>query len=1466
MQYEEGLTMPITTRGLIERIKDNEKNLSYLKETGSTDRILGKSNNGTYIGMGRPQKVIKEYKAAGVSPQEAIINGKNLYGKELVVGYGHMLKGRELKEYFNDPKKREYYDNLSNEDAEELLKKDVKSHQRYTDSLLEENKIKKDTLSKYQYNTLVEMTFQLGPQTFKEFNKFWEFAKKGEWEEAAQEIKYGATRDQYSNLYKQAKDRSKLYMKDIKETKQPIDDYIGEVDSGFPSTEINRTVNPFNNKEIPAEAGTPYPSSDLNEPTPEDENAEFYKSLGLDPTQVKDAEEQDFYKNLGLDPNQVTDYEPMSQGEAAAISGLHTASLGQSQKLAGLAEMYGKGIQALMPETPETADVMFGGGAGTMPQDLAMEAASVPDPKRTAVAPSDAFKKSDFMEGQRKYKSRLEQAHKDWSKTAMASGLLGGIATGVLIPGSTVMKGASLANKMKTAGQIGAIEGAIMKGGESMAEDLPTLAKDMSVGGMWGAGFGSGFGALAHGGGKLWKKMTGLGPEDAAKASLLADDTADVALVNAEKRARKELAYNNEMLKSIKGFGDKAKEDQLKFLKLKVKDAPNTIKAWAKTLNPEALAKYAKDEPLNIPPRILKMAKKNKLDPKMVHAYYNWRNDMFNYMKFINDVGGRADRTQKDILKSFKEVGKQSARNIMDEIPTFKKNMKAGLVNSESYSEFKMQQYLAEELQNLEDIRVASAQIGYNAKDPRLLKAVEDEAREKLTNDPLRHLLFRKLATVSNAAEVIDDKAGTRVLDTVQDLYVADKQKTGFTRAIADNLQKTLKIRDSKAYSKLTDEQIVKMIESGDDDPLANSFRSLFKQIREYANENGLKIDEYKLGQDKYVPMKRKGAAELVESIQDKWKEIKEGVEGIPGSNKDEINKILRDKEFNPLLEEGGTYAIEKANREVDAFRKNTLGMGEGKKELGEKLFGAVDEEAAMPEFAQDIRHIQNLLGETFNREILDFDMMERAIAQLQTKDNIRALLTPALRNVHERTGTLPMWARELDIGKMAIMDADAIGDLIFKRPVLDKLDTQIMLLKMKGFNNSADYLNNLKKDILGITRKGTEDRQIKSVLRELTWKKKPIGKLALGLENAVTSAIYPNYLGFNARAIVRNLTQPYSMTARELGVGVKGDVLALNSTRKMLREGMGKAQKRFSKLGLLDQRDPTSADFEGMKAGLRHYFKDSKIARKMDRGIDKYSDAAMAMYAKTDTINRLITAQMAEDIGKLVKAGKTNWLKNAPKQVQAKVKRLIEEGADQDEFTKTIGKWLQVKTQLNYAKDDMYEFGREMGPLFAMLSKWPTAVTSDIATKIMKDGRAGAARAATKYLSPLLLVSVLQNGLDSEIPADSLQNREMFGYGGLNSWLPVSSVFGIADTVMPIPADSFLTGAQGLYSGATDGLSGRWDREDTRQLQKNLQKLGDQFVPVAGGASKTWRHFENLTGEGDKKLKKQKKKRKKKY
>ena len=359
-----------------------------------------------------------------------------------------------------------------------------------------------------------------------------------------------------------------------------------------------------------------------------------------------------------------------------------------------------------------------------------------------------------------------------------------------------------------------------------------------------------------------------------------------------------------------------------------------------------------------------------------------------------------------------------------------------------------------------------------------------------------------------------------------------------------------------------------------------------------------------------------------------------------------------------------------------------------------------------------------------------------------------------------------------------------------------------------------------------------------------------------LGLENAISTAIYPNYLGLNARAFVRNLTQPYTMTTRELGVGVEGDVLAVNATRKIIAEGFGNAQKRFNKLGLLDVRDPSAADFEGLKSGLRHSFKQNKIATKADRFIDGYADTAMYLYSKSDTTNRLVTAQMAEDIAGAVMAGKTKWIKNAPRAIKIELQKNIDEGASKDEITQTIGKWLQVKTQLNYGKDDMYEFGREMGPMFAMLSKWPTAIASDIANKILIEGKKGAYKVGMKYLSPMVFVGGVQYLIDKEIDPKSAQSREMFGYGGLHSILPVNSVAGLTDTFFPIPFDSALqTVGSGIELGAK-GLSGRFDDQDSRKAEKVINRTIEQFTPVFGGVKRTIRHWENLTGETDKKRK----------
>ncbi len=1380
--------MPVSTRALIEQIKTHEGHAEVAKNK------LGNSNHGTYVGVGRV-----EYDKEGITPEMAKEAGlEDLYGKEIVAGYGHTLLGQQLRDYFTDSKKREYWDNLSEEAASQVLNEDVKKHQKYTDELIEERNINREDLSKEQYNALVELTFQLGKSRFNKFDNFWDYASEGNWEEAAKELKYGKTRKEFSDFWNHSKgmrSRIKTYMKNLSPTQEQ-------------STIIE---SPF--EEVPAsQAGgfrfSDYYDSVINTLTPQDEDKAYFSNLGLsNQTTETTNEDEDYFASLGIstedvvppettpsqlpmnDNTPVPESPDMSQSEAAARGLIQGGTLGLAKKAAGGASWLGEGMGRMY-------------GEGGLEGAIKRSAEEKPPIKTPGFG--EAFKAADYQSGQKAYQKKLDEARDNWGKTVLASELV----SGMMLPGSAALKGATTAKRIKDAAKIAGIEGGIYAGAESEAEDIATLAKDVALGTAVGVGAGAALGGTIAGGAKLYDKIKGVKPEEVVTSKLLDREVVDLALDAAEKRARDEAEFNIEMLKTIKSFSSKSPEEQIKFLNVRPGEVKEVLSEWAQTMDPKALRSYGSRQLDSIPNSIKKMAKKQGLDPKIVFAYYNWRNDVSNYVKYVNDIGARTNKTKEKLLKEVRKPGTLGGKTIQKELPAFKKNIKAGIVTPESYNQYKMQQYLAEELQQLEDVRMAAASVGYDAADKELIKAVEDEAREIIVKDPMKNWGMRKFSTVTNAAEVIDDKAKTKVLDTVQDLYVADKKKSGFTSAVSDVLDPVLKIRNKGKYADMKDEDIVRMIESGKSDPLANGYRKVFTKIRELANEAGIKIDEYKFGQDKYVPMKRKGAAELIEAMEYKWKEL----ESLT-LEKDVINKILRDKKVD-LPEE-------------------TL---------------------------KDVNYLKSFLEDVYNRPILTADQMSRAVGNLRNKDSIRQLVRPSVRNVHERHGDLPMWARETDLGKMATIDAGSIGDLIYKRPVLDRLDTQIMLLKMKGFDNSSQYLTNLKKDILGIPRKGTEERQYQSIIKELSRESK-VGKLVGGLENAFATAIYPNYLGLNPRAFVRNLTQPYTMTTRELGVGIPGDVLAFNSTRKVMANPK-KAMKKYSELGLLDVRNPKPADFEGLKSGLSSYFKNNKWARRFDRFLDGYSDAVMKMYTTSDTINRLVTAQMSEDIAKLLKSGKTKWLKNAPDQVKNKIQEQLNENASVDELTQTVGKWLQTKTQLSYSKDDMYEFGREMGPMFAMLSKWPTSVTSDIATKIMKDGKAGAARAASKYLAPFALFSLAQNFADKEVDPKTARSRAMFGYGGLNTWTPMSSVFGITDAFLPIPAASLLEQGQNITGLAGEALGGRWDDRDSKMLLKNIERLGTQFLPVGGSVIKTKKTLEDLSGKTDREKAKKKRKR----
>lgn len=1033
-----------------------------------------------------------------------------------------------------------------------------------------------------------------------------------------------------------------------------------------------------------------------------------------------------------------------------------------------------------------------------------------------------------------KLQKTLDKSRENFKTSSTLGNIAGGLSLGWVLPGSVMnFKGRLLPRLFKNAGVsggIGAVEGYANSRGKTTEE----VFKDITISAGLNAAGSAMFDVITSG----WRSVRGAkktstptkptkaeeGAElEQAKKELKANiiNSQDPVLEVAEQQVHLEKNFNRETLKSIISFTSGIEKNQLKFLAPSAEDAVKVVKNWEKTVDPKMFEKFSSEEILKIPQRVVKLAKKNKLKPESLHAYFNWRNNLINYVKYVNLVGARSGRTKESVLDSIEYVQKVNKESLKTQLQLFKKNLKAGVVNVNSYNEFKKQEYLAGAMHSIQEAKIAAAQIGkvlsgeVSPENSKLLLQVAKQKAKQIEKDPLAGSgVFRLSSTIYNAAEVVDKAANTKLTTIAGDLYTSAKEKSGWVLGVQDKYSEFEKFRSK--FPKMTNEQIINDIEKGRENPVADKLVDLFKYLRQSANriseERGLNlnIQEYAEGQSRYVPMNTKGAVELILGIEDKWKNITSSLD------KNAINKILSNK-------------------------RSKYKKGESKEEI-------------------NLRWVQKFVEDVVDYQVLDYDLLKTAIKNLRDPKTTNKLLTKTVRYVHQRHGHLPSWARETNLHRLVTLYADQVGDILFKQPVLERLDTEIFNLNLKGFKNSADYFDTLRRDISGIPRKATQPKKAEGAYAnfDLWFRQKPGGKLTLGLMDAFKGALYPNFLGLNPKAWARNLVQPFTMTARELGVGPKSDLLVMDSMAKVLKEGLGKAQKRYNKLGLVDVRDPKPQDFEGVKAGLSDYIKNSgisgKLARVVDKSINKYGEIVMAPYGRTDTINRLVTAQMSETMAKAIKTGRTDWVKNAPDAIKKEILEGLEKNASIDDLTITIGKWLQPKTQLNYSRDDMYEYGRTMGPMFAMLSKWPTAVTSDIAAKVMMDAKAGSVRAAFKYFGPFVVLSLMQRGADVAVPEESKQSKALFGYNGLPTWSPIYSATGALDAAIPISAE---TGVEIFGAGlqATNAImSGRFDESEQRKLAKTVKGATTYFVPIVGGMMRQYKTFKDFMDAGQSK------------
>lgn len=1079
-------------------------------------------------------------------------------------------------------------------------------------------------------------------------------------------------------------------------------------------------------------------------------------------------------------------------------------------------------------------------------------------------------------EGKEKVRDLQKAAQEQNPALFIAGNILAGIGMGNPV-GAVGSKAASILGLAKQAkalpsaiktGAIGASEGQLYGMGSSekdFSNDAAGVIKDGINEALVGGAFGGAIGGLLDIGKAASKtpkaktpKKKKTAPE--TKSDLMVDDMdfdktlrivgeeemQDV-ITQAERAAAEDFDKNRSIVISM----SKTLEDKSLVKLLKAKgDLSNKVNAFHGGV-------IGKVDPTVFNNKKVPLSKETKklmkdLDEDKVKQYATWRQEVLGYVRWLSN-SEKGKKSLKSIYTDMKKVEKPLDSRLEEVID---KLNRGGKITPQSYNLYKTQQNIAESFYKTRQQKITQSLA--DTKDPTLRKQVAEQVKEELVEgDPLG-LVGRKWLNANTVAEVVDAKAGTDVQELVYKAKQAQNLKTSWEIPFKESISEAQKLR--RSYPELSDEMLVQIIESGNKHPVADAYRKAFQNVREEANKMGVKIEEYSLGQDRYVKMKKKSGANLIVAFENKYKELQDEI--IPllkGDIKDPktgklkerlrlaIDKQKETKELKNFLEEHGGSS--------DSFYKEQSKIAKGrlvelKKEINLLLDGKVGAEAL-----EEVDSFRNLLSKHLNRDIKDLEGLEQAMKDIRSKTSVSNSFNPQISALFSRgKEPLPLWIRETNLNKLVQQNVSEVGNTIFMQPIADLIDTRTPYLKAIGMEDSARYFNTYRNDIMGIRRESASDamQQMKGRL-EVALSDSELGKFSLGLWNYAKSALYPNFLGNNPAAIIRNLSQPLTMTLPELGYAYAPE-MAKHIRNTLLDAVKNRAKfnadrKKLAEVGILMKRDLKPEDMEGIKVGFKEYFKDSGFADKADKFIDSYNDIVMKGYTMSDTLNRMATAKMTSQMVDELFEGSERAMaavKRTPKSVQKSMQKAMDAGLGKNAIKEILMRHYDVQTQLAYGKMDMNELGRDLGPLFTMLTKWPVSISGDVYKKIKLGGSKGLSDSAKKYMYPLIAGLAIDNIADSEDP----KYKGLVGGRGVAGWMPINSILGNdVNDWMPIPTigGAVRMGNVGIDYLMNQAKGGRAAEKADERLDKATNNAAKQFLPVAGSVMTTLDRLERL-------------------
>lgn len=641
------------------------------------------------------------------------------------------------------------------------------------------------------------------------------------------------------------------------------------------------------------------------------------------------------------------------------------------------------------------------------------------------------------------------------------------------------------------------------------------------------------------------------------------------------------------------------------------------------------------------------------------------------------------------------------------------------------------------------------------------LEVIEEEnagVLKDIVKDPLKGKTLRFALDQMYAARLIDRVSGNTNIEVLTNAYHNQQQKHQlFFHGVQKKQKELVKLRkkagieSEEMFTLLTDRSYRK--EKWDSlKPIQREavieWRREFNMVRRFAVKNGIRVGHLA----DYAPQATKTMPEVISETRREWGRIlkKNGIADPKKVTDGEIAKVL-------------------------ARRTATEG-DKGSKSVAELL---------------------RVLETNTGAEIKTPKQLRTALEGIKDPQNAKKAIGYEARAAFERSGDMPDFIKEKNIDRLMLLYGYNTGKAAFlDRPIQD-LAQQVPVLNALGMTGSRDYVADLTKALSGgmddgfstMTQAATtkwkvrmdeimDDADSKLVKAGAKW-----AKDAPDVMSFLMSQVYPNYLGWAPHGPIRNASQPFLMTAPEIG-GAYGQKVTAKS---WLQSWGDKTTKGVNFEKFLQSKGLAGAQFTGesyrvMNDALNNV---PEIARMGVKAVDEIGQLGMYIYSKSDMLNRYATYKIADNITKDyvkgVDGARKFMTEKLPAGVRNTMKRMLDEGADSEAITDELAKYLISKTQFNYGRHALGEYGRTLGPLVSMFSKWPVMMLSEM-HEMYTTGKKF--EHFQKYIAPYAALAGA-----GALFADTKENprlRVLLGYGGLANWAPGSSILGAANMTSP--------------------------------------------------------------------------------